>query len=1171
MKNTILKSIFALVMAFIALPMMGQNYLKIYFKDGHTERHFMHLVNNISMSKYDLEGNLHSDYQLQQIVMPDTTYSYYLADIDSMTFRKVDEEQIINNATSALSTIWALLNDCENVRDLFKYAEVIKKDPGIESVDFFENTIVVRIKDWKNIYFIDTPKIISPLLSKSDEMSPLLAKGIKLNDIGINQSVRVAIVNQNTKNEERAWQTDYWENLQREFIELGYDADYIPLPGLDFFSKEIFDYDIVMLTTHGCFSTNEHWFCTSEEIGEMTYRSFFGIHDTELEEMTKNSYELYYNLKYDLDDIAFSFIDETRDGKNKGILYAFCSESYIKRSPYRFKHDNAIIFANVCESLDGNNSVADMLFNKGASIYLGYKGSTGYGYDSGKIFYESLLNGVSVQYAYNQLPANRRVESDFKNATLELIDKNGTDKFITKTVTAPDSDVKDEILEDGTHLLTLYGYTTLLDNESLNKGFLLSRYSDMSNVQDVPVTNSYTKTDNENGNYRFQRSLTLNPGEDVYYRAYTYDDGLNYNYGNVEHFTIDYPTLTLSTKSISLKVGETSTIDITSGSGSYSIEEIKPTGVVTASISENHISIEALTGGTATITVKDDKSGETVPIEVKVEWDHLSFAIDGTVDLKVGESTTIDITSGSGTYSIEEIKPTGVVTASISENSVIIEALKAGTATITVKDDKSGEKAPIEVKVQVKDIPAEAIDLGLPSGILWASYNVGATTPEEYGSYFAWGEIEDKDVYYWTTYSHCDGVSNSCHDIGADISGTRFDVAHMRWEGDWRMPTAEEFKELVYQCDYQVTTQNGVYGFKFTGPNGNSIFFPAAGYRFNTGINKAGSSGEYWSSTVRENKNYAYDTSMSADYVYWDCYINRFAGLPVRPVKQAAPALEDLVLSTTSPISLKAGETYTVQIISGNGVYSIYDNTAPNVVSASISENNVIIEALTAGTATITIKDNKSGDTAPIEVTVTGGTEPVSYLTCPDDHHPHMIDLGLPSGTKWACCNVGATSPEGYGGLYAWGETEEKATYDWNSYILCDGTQETCYDLGESISGTQYDVAHVKWGEGWQMPSWDQFEELVDNCTFEWTEHNGTNCRKLISKMNGGFIFLPAAGRIIDSVGIRQRSSIGCYWTGTSFPGENSLAINYLYLSDSSGQFTGWRRSSGYSVRPVAK
>ena len=87
MKNTILKSIFALVMAFIALPMMGQNYLKIYFKDGHTERHFMHLVNNISMSKYDLEGNLHSDYQLQQIVMPDTTYSYYLADIDSMTFR----------------------------------------------------------------------------------------------------------------------------------------------------------------------------------------------------------------------------------------------------------------------------------------------------------------------------------------------------------------------------------------------------------------------------------------------------------------------------------------------------------------------------------------------------------------------------------------------------------------------------------------------------------------------------------------------------------------------------------------------------------------------------------------------------------------------------------------------------------------------------------------------------------------------------------------------------------------------------------------------------------------------------------------------------------------------------------------------------------------------------
>ena len=87
MKKSLLYTICLMALAISALPVSAANdYLKIYFKDGHTERHYMKLVESISASKYDLEGNLHEDYQMQQIVMPDTTYSYYLADIDSMTF-----------------------------------------------------------------------------------------------------------------------------------------------------------------------------------------------------------------------------------------------------------------------------------------------------------------------------------------------------------------------------------------------------------------------------------------------------------------------------------------------------------------------------------------------------------------------------------------------------------------------------------------------------------------------------------------------------------------------------------------------------------------------------------------------------------------------------------------------------------------------------------------------------------------------------------------------------------------------------------------------------------------------------------------------------------------------------------------------------------------------------
>lgn len=102
--------------------------------------------------------------------------------------------------------------------------------------------------------------------------------------------------------------------------------------------------------------------------------------------------------------------------------------------------------------------------------------------------------------------------------------------------------------------------------------------------------------------------------------------------------------------------------------------------------------------------------------------------------------------------------------------------------------------------------------------------------------------------------------------------------------------------------------------------------------------------------------------------------------------------------------------------------------------------------------------------------------------------HPHAIDLGLPSGTMWACCNMGAKSPTEYGGYYAWGETEEKSYYGWNTYAYCDGSQTTCHNIGSDIAGTQYDVAHVKWGSTWRMPAIEQFEELNTACTWTWKE-----------------------------------------------------------------------------------
>lgn len=193
-----------------------------------------------------------------------------------------------------------------------------------------------------------------------------------------------------------------------------------------------------------------------------------------------------------------------------------------------------------------------------------------------------------------------------------------------------------------------------------------------------------------------------------------------------------------------------------------------------------------------------------------------------------------------------------------------------------------------------------------------------------------------------------------------------------------------------------------------------------------------------------------------------------------------------------------------------------------------------------------------------------------AYLSCPDNNHPHMIDLGLPSGTKWACCNVGASSPEDYGGYYAWGETKQKKVYDWDTYIHCDGSKETCHNLGSSISGTRYDVAHVKWGGSWLMPSYEQFKELNKNCTREWTKVNGVKGSKFTGP-NGGSIFLPAAGDLWHSEQLFNAGESCMYWSSTLR--ENGEYDAYgIFLGSSN---TSWSSISyrfyGQSVRPVLR
>lgn len=206
---------------------------------------------------------------------------------------------------------------------------------------------------------------------------------------------------------------------------------------------------------------------------------------------------------------------------------------------------------------------------------------------------------------------------------------------------------------------------------------------------------------------------------------------------------------------------------------------------------------------------------------------------------------------------------------------------------------------------------------------------------------------------------------------------------------------------------------------------------------------------------------------------------------------------------------------------------------------------------------------------------------------CPDDNHPHAIDLGLPSGTLWACCNVGAKSPEDHGGYFAWGEVQEKAlysdkTYQYGKYVQKGSTYHYYWDeIGSDIAGSSYDVAHVVWGDSWCMPQKSQYEELYYKTpSFKWVSVNGVLGLKIYGS-NGNSIFFPASGHFTnkDDTSIHEHEEWCEYWsssfrisTTSSYGSSYAYLFNAIYQRGDKGSYDnlGWR-SNGYPVRPVCK
>ncbi len=510
-------------------------------------------------------------------------------------------------------------------------------------------------------------------------------------------------------------------------------------------------------------------------------------------------------------------------------------------------------------------------------------------------------------------------------------------------------------------------------------------------------------------------------------------------------------------------------------------------------------------------------------------------------------------------------------------NEGVVTGVAAGTATITVKSADGGCFATCTVSVSNRVYVPEAVDLGLPSGLKWASFNLMASAPEEVGAYYAWGETEPKVNYSWSTYKWCKGSNKTmtkyCTESAygnngyTDDKGFLYaddDAASVLLGGDWRMPTSAEWQELWNNCNRTSTTVNGVTGYKLSGKKDGytdkSIFLPAAGYKTGTSISEA-SYMFYWSKSLYSLEPYY---ALGLRYTSYSSSGSRSSGFLVRAVKGdwipvTGISLDKSSATLTTGGTVKLSAALTPSTASETGV--IWRSSNESIATAS----DGAVTGVAPGTATITAKSADGGYTATCNVSVNSRV----YV-------PEAVDLGLPSGLKWASFNLMASAPEEFGAYYAWGETEPKSgSYSWSTYKWCYNGSEIkltkyCYDSAYGNNGyadnkgvleAEDDAAAVALGGKWRIPTYSDYLELAANCSSTSVTINGVSGTKYTSKVQGytdKWIFLPSAGykeSAIWSSGFHYQTSI------------LSLSHDSRYCNLTSGG--GYYRSYGRSIRPV--
>ncbi len=444
------------------------------------------------------------------------------------------------------------------------------------------------------------------------------------------------------------------------------------------------------------------------------------------------------------------------------------------------------------------------------------------------------------------------------------------------------------------------------------------------------------------------------------------------------------------------------------------------------------------------------------------------------------------------------------------------------------------------------------VDLDLPSGTKWATYNVGATNIGEIGGYFAWGETNAKTTYSLTNYRWNNVETdeqytkyNSTKDYKLVLEAED-DAATAIWGDNWRMPTIDELSELRDGCYWESTDNfngTGVAGLVGTSKNNfNTIFLPASGFYNEDSLYEFGEKACYWTAELS-----GYDLLGRAGCLQqlWIENQVRFYGNNIRAVA----------------VNKKS---YTVRFFNADS--TLFESQVVEEGKTAVTVNPPVLKGYyfskwSDSSFTRVVKDMDVYAVYKKNETVSGVV----------DNHEY-VDLGL--SVKWATCNVGASSVCAYGNYYAWGETEPKmegAPYKW-TYDDDLGK----YSKYKTVLDTEDDAASANWGEGWRMPTNEELTELVLGCSWEWTnnyKNSGISGQIGTSKKNGNIIFLPAAGTN-NGYGVGKT---GEYWSSSfNYDNYDNVLGYYAYIMAFNATEFNYNdivsnRPIGNSVRAVVK